>query len=103
MIGHEFIFDGQFIKGCAEDAILPSLLEFICMIEHNVGIILQLRVSASKTNSAMAQLLQYNCYSRYKEGASTYRHSKERRTLFTLFLGMSVRAKTRKKVLVTAS
>ena len=47
------------------------------MIEHCVDIKSQLRFGASKTDSAMAQLLQYNCYSRYKEGASTYRHSKE--------------------------
>ena len=70
------------------------------MIEHGVDIKSQLRFGASKTDSAMAQLLQYNCYSRYKEGAPTYRHSKEREIPFLLFLGMSVYAKTRKKVLV---
>ena len=48
------------------------------MSEHGVDIKSQLRFGASKTESAMAQLLQYNCYSMYKEGASTYRHSKER-------------------------
>ena len=50
------------------------------MIEHCVDIKSQLRFDASKTDSAMAQLLQYVCYSRYKEGASTYRHSIERET-----------------------
>ena len=70
------------------------------MIEHGVDIKSQLRFGASKTDSAMTQLLQYNCYSRFKDGASTYRHSKERQTLFLFFLGMSVYAKTRKKVLV---
>ena len=67
------------------------------MIEHGVDIKSQLRFGASKTETAMAQLLQYNCYSMYKEGASTYRHSKERETPFLLFLGMSIYAKTRKK------
>ena len=52
------------------------------MIEHGVDIKSQLRFGVSKTGSAMAQLLQYNCYSSYKEGASTYRHSKERETTF---------------------
>ena len=70
------------------------------MIEHGVDIKSQLRFGASKTDSAMAQLLQYNCYSMNKEGSSTYRHSKERETPFLLFLGMSVYAKTQKKVLV---
>ena len=48
----------------------------------------------------MAQLLQYNCYARYREGAKTFRHSKERETPFPVFMGMSMYAKTRKKVLI---
>ena len=36
MIDHEFKFDGGFYEGCVEDAIPPSLLEFVCMIEHGV-------------------------------------------------------------------
>ena len=39
------------------DAILPSLLEFICMSEHGAVIKSQLRFGASKTDSAIAQLL----------------------------------------------
>ena len=66
------------------------------MIEHGVDMKSQLRFGSSRTDSAMAQLLQYNCYSRYKEGASTYRHSKECETPFLLFLGMSVYEKTPK-------
>ena len=92
MIDHEFKFDGRFHEGCAKDAIPPSLLEFVCMIEHGVDIKSQLRFGAAKTETAMAQLLQYICYSRYNEGASTNRHSKERKTPFPLFLGMSVYA-----------
>ena len=40
------------------------------MIEHGVDIKSQLRFGASKTDSAKAQLLRYNCYSRYKEGVN---------------------------------
>ena len=47
------------------------------MIDIGVEIKPQFKFSAPKTDSAMAQLLQYNCYSRYKEGVSTHRHSKE--------------------------
>ena len=36
MIDHEFKFDGGFYEGCVEDAIPPSLLKFVCMIEHGV-------------------------------------------------------------------
>ena len=57
MINHEFKFDGRIHKGCVEDAIQISLLEFVCMIEHGVDIKSQLRFGASKADSAMAQLL----------------------------------------------
>ena len=57
MVDHEFKFDGQFHKGCVEDASPLSLLEFVCMIEHGVDIKSQLSFGASKTDSAMAQLL----------------------------------------------
>ena len=100
MINQEFAFGGRFYDGCVEDSLPPALLEFICMIEHGVDIQSQLRFGASKTDLATAQLLQYKCYARYREGAKTFRHSKERKTPFPVFMGMSIYAKTRKKVLV---
>ena len=48
----------------------------------------------------MAQLLQYNCYARFKEGAPTHRHSKDPETPFPIYIGLSVFAKTRMKKLV---
>ena len=54
IIDHDFIFDGRFHEGRVEDAIPPSLLEFICMTEHGVDIKTQLWFGASKTDSAMA-------------------------------------------------
>ena len=92
MIDHEVKFDGRFYDGCVEDAIPPSLLEFI----HGINIKSQLRFDASKTDSAMAQFLQYNCYSRYKEGVSAYRHSNERKTPFTIFRYVCLRQDKRK-------
>ena len=38
MIDHAFKFDGRFHEGCVENAIPPSLLRFICMIEHGIDI-----------------------------------------------------------------
>ena len=70
------------------------------MIEHGVDIQSQLSFGASKTDLAMVQLLQYNCYAKYREGAKTLRHSKERETPFPVFMGMSVYARTRNKVLI---
>ncbi len=70
------------------------------MVEHGADIKSQLRFGASKTDLTIAQLLQYNCYARYKEGAATHRHSKDRETPFPVYMGMSVYGKTRKRTLV---
>ncbi|KAK5852481.1 hypothetical protein PBY51_023946 [Eleginops maclovinus] len=101
MLDHKFFFDGTFHEGCFEDAIPPSLLQFVGMIEHGADIKSQLRFGASKSDLAIAQFLQYNCYTRHKEGASTHRHSKDRETPFPIYMGMSIYAKTRKRMVVT--
>ena len=66
------------------------------MIEHGADIKSQLRFGASKTDLAMAQLLQYNCYARYRKGVAPQRHSKDRETSFpireygsTLYVGLA--------------
>ena len=64
-------------------AVPSALFEFVCMIEHGVDIKSQLRFGASKTDSAMVQLLQYNCYWRHREYA--FRHSTECESLFPVF------------------
>ena len=71
MIDLEFKFEGQFHAGCVKNATPPSLLEFMCIIEYGVDIKSLLKFSVYKNGSAITQLLQYNCYSIYKEGAST--------------------------------
>lgn len=100
MVDHKSKFDGTFHESCIEESIPPTLLQFVGMIEHGADIKSQLRFGASKTDLAMAQLLQYNCYARYKEGANTHRHSKDRETPFPVYMGMAVYAKTRKRSLV---
>ena len=97
MLDHKSTFDGTFQEGCIQDAIPPTLLQFVGMIEHGADIKSQLRFGASKSDLTMAQLLQYNCYARYKERAATHRHSRERETPFPLYMGMAVFAKTRKR------
>ena len=70
------------------------------MIDYGVDIKSKLRFGAAKTDLAMAQLLQYNCYAAYREGISNYRHLRDRETSFPVFMGMYVYYKTRKKGLV---
>lgn len=97
MLEHKSAFDGTFHKGCIEEAFPPSLLQFVGMVEHGADIKSQLRFGASKTDLAIAKLLQYNCYARYKEGATTHRHLKDHETPFPVYIGMFIYAKTRKK------
>ena len=100
MLDHKSTFDGTFQEGCIQDAIPPTLLQFVGTIEHGADIKYQLRLGASKSDLAMSQLLQYNCYARYKEGTATHQHSRERETPFPLHMDMSVLTKTRKRQLV---
>ena len=100
MLDHTSKCDGTFHDECIEEAIPSSLVQCVGMIEHGADIKSQLRFCVSKTDLVIAQLLQYNCYAKYKEGAATHRHSTNRETTFPFFLGMSVYAKTRKRMLV---
>ena len=100
IINHKSKFNGNFDEQCIDDSIPPILLQFVCMIEHGADIKSQLRFGASKTDLAMAQLLQYNCYGRCRKEKATQRHSKDRETPFPVYIGMSIYARTRKRHLV---
>lgn len=100
MMDHKSSFTGTFNDECVENSIPSTLLQFVSMIEHGADIKSQLRLGASKTDLAMSQLLQYNCYTKYQEDGKLLRHSKDRETPFPVFLGLSVYSKTRKKHIV---
>jgi len=100
MLDRKIVADGTYNMDSTEEAIPPSLLQFVGMVEHGADIKSQLRFGAPKTDLAMAQLLQYNCYARFKEGAPTHRHSKVRETPFPIYIGLSVLANTRRRKLV---
>lgn len=74
MLGHKSKFDFTLSNDCLDEAIPLSLLEFVCMIEHGADIKFQLKCGASKSDLALAQLLQYNCFEKYKEGVKVHRH-----------------------------
>lgn len=100
MVEHKCKFEGSLYENSVYDSLPSALLQFICMIEHGADIKSQLRFGATITDLAMAQLLQYNCFAKYKEGAITQRHSRDRETPLPVYIGMSVHAKTRKRHLV---
>lgn len=62
ILEHKTSFNGTFHEGCVQEAIPSALLQFVSMIEHGADIKSQLRFGTSKTDLAIAQLLQYNCY-----------------------------------------
>ena len=100
ILDHWSRFDGTFHEGCIKDSIPPLLFQVIGMVGHRTDIKSQLIFGNSRTDQAIAQLLQYNSYSRYKEGAATHRHSKDKETPFSLYTGMSVYTKNRKRSLI---
>jgi hypothetical protein len=100
MVDHKSSFCGTFNDQCVENSMPSVLLQFVSMIEHGADIKTQLKVGASKTDFAMAQLLQYNCFAKFQEDGKLLRHSKDRETPFPVFLGLSVYSKTRKKHLI---
>ena len=100
MLNHKSKFNGNFDEQCIDDSVPPILQQFVSMIEHGADIKSQLRFGASKTDLAMAQLLQYNCYGRCRNEKATQRHSKDRETPFPVYIGMAVYARTRKRHLV---
>ena len=57
MLDHNSTFERIFQEGCIQDAIPPTLLQFVDMIEHGADIKSQLRFDASKSDLAMTQLL----------------------------------------------
>lgn len=79
MLKHKCSFDGRFNNDYVEDSIPPSLMHCVYMLEHGVDVKSRSQSGACKTDSAMTQLLQYNCHSRHKAGALTFRNSKERK------------------------
>ena len=94
MLDHKCKYKGNLHETSVYDSLPPALLQFVCMIEHGADINSQLRFGATTTDLAMAQLLQYNCFAKYKEGAATHRHSRDRETPFPVYIGMSVHTKT---------
>ena len=80
MLAHKNKFSNEIQEGFGEEAIPKVLLQFVCSIEHSVHIRSHLKHGVVQSDLAIAQLLQYNCYSKHKEGSKTHRHSKAHET-----------------------
>ena len=100
MLQHKTEFSNELKDVFGEEAIPPALLQFVCSIEHGVDIKSHLTHGITKSDLAMAQLLQFNCYSYHGEGSTIHRHCKDRETPFAVYVGLKVYAKTRKRELI---
>jgi len=87
----------------ADESIPPSLLEFISMIEHGADIKSQMKHGASQSDISIAQLLQFNCFAKYKEDATSHRHRQARETPFAVYVGLSVYSRTRRSLIGSRS
>ena len=84
MLDHKYRYKGNLHETSVYDSLPPALFEFVCMIEHGADIKSQLRFGATTTNLAMSQLLQYNCFAKYKDGTAAHRHSRNRKPISRL-------------------
>ena len=100
MLHHKSNFSSTFHDTDLQRAVPPSLLQFVCMIEHGADIKSQIQHGASKSDLSISQLLQYNCFAKYKEGTDVHRHSKDRETPFAVYMGLYVFAKIRKRQII---
>ena len=100
MLHHKSNFSSIFHDTDLQRAVPPSLLQFVCMIEHSADIKSQIQHGASKSGLSISQLLQYNCFAKYKEGMDVHRHSKDCETPFAVYNGLYVFAKMRKRQII---
>lgn len=100
MLNHKSKFENEFNNEYVEESIPSTLLQLVCSIEHGVDIKSHLANGIVPSDFAMAQLLQYNCYAKYRAGSEYCRHSKDRETPFAVYIGLLVFAKVRKKQLI---
>ena len=101
MLAFKSCFKGTFERKCQGDSVPPSLVSLVKMILYEPNIVSQLEKSSSQAALTIAQLLQFNCYSRRPETSSNYdRHNKDRETPLPLYFGLSVHAQTHKRELV---
>lgn len=71
MIDHKIKFENEFSAEHIEGSVPSSLLQFASMVEHGADIRSQLQQQVLRSDFAIAQLFQYNCYTRIGDEAKT--------------------------------
>ena len=71
------------------------------MIEHGPDIQLQIENDATRSDIAVAKIIQYNCHQSHRKRVTAIKHhSKERETPFVIYVGLLLFAKTRKRQMI---
>ena len=101
ILGKSANFDGYFVENGQETSVPPSLIELVSMIEHGPDIQSQIENEATRSDLAVAQIIQYNCHQSHRKRATAIKHhSKEHETPLVIYVGLLLFAKTRKRQLI---
>ena len=94
-------FEGKFEKTCQKDSVSKQLVTLVEMILSGVDIDTKSHDSVEPQISlSIAQLLQFNCIVRRREGSTGVYHSQNREPPLPIYLGLLLHAETRKRGLV---
>ena len=104
MLAKKYTFDGSFEPNCQANSVPASLVSLVNMILYGPNIEMQAStLSNAQAGLTISQLLQYNSYHRRRDGAvKQERRNKSRETPLSIYVGLSIHAKTRSRDLVEA-
>ena len=102
MLSKKYTFNGSFESNCQLNSVPASLVSLVNMILYGPSIEMQASTSSkSQAGLSIAQLLQYNIYHRRRGGDVKHeRITKSRETPLSIYVGLSIHAKTRRRNLV---
>ena len=102
MLAKKHTFNGSFEANCQENSVPPSLVSLVNMILYGPNIEMQASTSSkAQAGLTISQLLQYNSYHRRREGdVKRERRNKSRETPLSIYVGLTIHAKTRSRDLV---
>jgi len=102
VLAMKYNFDGSFDRNCQAISVPASLVSMVNMILYGPNIETQASNSSkAQAGLTISQLLQYNSYHRRRDGdVRRERRNKIRETPISLYVGLSIHAKTRSRDLI---
>ena len=101
MLAMKYNFDGSFDRNCQAESVPASLVSLVNMILYGPNIETQASNSSkAQAGLTISQLLQYNSHLRRHGDVVRVRRNKNRETPVSLYIGLSIHAKTRSRDLI---